>query len=44
MTKLAKAALLVTLAWAAAWAQAAWAQVNVGEQQPEATMPFTMTR
>ena len=36
--KLAKAALLLTLASAAAWAQ-----VNVGEQKPEASLPFTMT-
>src|SRR5258708_3567686 len=36
--KLAKAALLFTLA-----SVAAWAQVNVGEQKPEAGLPFTMT-
>ena len=36
--KLAIAALLITLAPAAAWAQ-----VNVGEQKPEAPLPFTMT-
>ena len=36
--KLAKAALFFTMASAAAWAQ-----VNAGEQKPEATMPFTMT-
>ena len=36
--KLAKAALLVIGA-----AGAAWAQVNVGEQKPEASLPFTMT-
>jgi glucose/arabinose dehydrogenase len=36
--KLAKAALLFTLA-----SVAAWAQVNAGEQKPEASMPFTMT-
>ena len=36
--KLAKAALLFTAASAAAWAQ-----VNVGEQKPEASLPFTMT-
>jgi glucose/arabinose dehydrogenase len=36
--KLAKTALLFTLASAAAWAQ-----VNAGEQKPEASMPFTMT-
>ena len=35
--KLARAALLFTLA------AAAWAQVNVGEQKPEATLPFKMT-
>src|SRR5271169_6609599 len=35
--KLAKAALLLTLA------TAAWAQVNVGEQKPETTQPFKMT-
>ncbi len=36
--KLANAALLLTLASAAAWAQ-----VNAGEQKPEASLPFTMT-
>ena len=36
--KLAKAALLVIGA-----AGTAWTQVNVGEQKPEATLPFTMT-
>src|SRR6266576_1247282 len=36
--KLAKAALLLTLASAAVWAQ-----VNAGEQKPEASLPFTMT-
>src|SRR3984885_9617978 len=36
--RLAKAALLFTLASAAAWAQ-----VNAGEQKPEASMPFSMT-
>jgi glucose/arabinose dehydrogenase len=36
--KLAKAALLFTLV-----PVAAWAQVNVGEQKPEASLPFTMT-
>src|SRR5258706_7679058 len=36
--KLAKAALLFTLA-----SSSAWAQVNVGEQKPEATLPFKMT-
>src|ERR1700683_2877543 len=36
--KLAKAPLLFTLA-----SVAAWAQVNIGEQQPEASLPFTMT-
>jgi len=35
---LARAALLITMVSATAWAQ-----VNVGEQKPEATMPFTMT-
>src|SRR5438105_15028728 len=35
---LAKAALLFTVA-----SGAAWAQVNVGEQKPEASLPFTMT-
>ena len=33
---LARAALLLPLATAAAWAQ-----VNVGEQKPEASLPFT---
>ena len=36
--KLAKSALLLTLASAAVWAQ-----VNAGEQKPEASLPFTMT-
>src|SRR5712691_2620392 len=36
--KLAKAALLLTLATAAGWAQ-----FNAGEQKPEASLPFTMT-
>src|SRR6266480_3058585 len=36
--KLAKAALLLTLATAAGWAQ-----FNAGEQKPEASVPFTMT-
>src|SRR5580704_19655300 len=36
--KLAKAPLLFTLA-----SMAAWAQVNVGEQKPESSLPFTMT-
>ena len=36
--KLAKAALLFTTA-----SVAAWAQVNIGEQKPEASLPFTMT-
>ncbi len=36
--KLAKATLLFTLA-----SVAAWAQVNIGEQKPEASLPFTMT-
>ena len=35
--KLTKAALLVTLA------PAAWAQVNIGELKPEASLPFNMT-
>jgi glucose/arabinose dehydrogenase len=35
--KLATAALLLTSA------MAAWAQVNVGEQKPEATLPFNVT-
>ena len=35
--KLARAALLLTVS------AAAWAQVNVGEQKPEATLPFKMT-
>ena len=38
MMKLAKAVLLLTLASAAAWAQ-----VNAGEQKPEASLPFNMT-
>src|ERR1700677_1284793 len=37
-TKLAKAPLLFSLMSAAAWAQ-----VNIGEQKPEAGLPFTMT-
>src|SRR5580704_17450629 len=36
--KLAKAVLLLVLA-----SVAAWAQVNVGEQKPEDSLPFTMT-
>jgi glucose/arabinose dehydrogenase len=36
--KLAKAPLLFTLV-----SVSAWAQVNVGEQKPEASLPFTMT-
>src|SRR6202451_2218041 len=36
--KLAKATLLFTLA-----SVAVWAQVNIGEQKPEASMPFTLT-
>src|SRR5580658_7447933 len=36
--KLAQAPLLLTLA-----SVAAWAQVNMGEQKPEASLPFTMT-
>jgi glucose/arabinose dehydrogenase len=38
MRKLAKAAWLLTLA-----SVAAWAQINAGEQKPEASLPFTMT-
>ena len=37
--KLAKKALLLTLASAAAWAQ-----VNVGEQMPEAGLPFAILK
>src|SRR5215470_8474888 len=37
--KLAKAVLLLTLA-----AAAVWAQVNAGEQKPEAGLPFTITK
>src|SRR5579859_4037154 len=36
--KLAKAAVLLTFASAAAWAQ-----VNAGTQKPEASLPFSMT-
>src|SRR4051795_6017617 len=36
--RLANAALVLILA-----PVAAWTQVNVGEQKPEATLPFTMT-
>src|SRR5271167_1045026 len=36
--KLANAPLIFTLVSAAAWAQ-----VNVGEQKPQASLPFTMT-
>ncbi|MBV8903762.1 MAG: PQQ-dependent sugar dehydrogenase [Acidobacteriia bacterium] len=36
--KLAKAALLFSLATVAAWSQ-----VNIGEQKPEESLPFTMT-
>jgi glucose/arabinose dehydrogenase len=36
--KFAKVTLLIILS-----SSAAWAQVNVGEQKPEATLPFTMT-
>jgi aldose sugar dehydrogenase len=36
--RFSKAVLLLTLA-----SPAAWAQVNVGEQKPEATLPFEMT-
>ena len=35
---LTKAVLLFTVA-----SMTAWAQVNAGEQQPEASLPFTMT-
>ena len=38
--KLATAALALLLTLAPA---AAWAQVNAGEQKPEASLPFTMT-
>jgi glucose/arabinose dehydrogenase len=38
MKKLARAAVLYAVA-----SVAAWAQVNVGEQKPEASLPFTMT-
>src|SRR6516164_8893396 len=38
MMNMAKAALLLTLASASVWAQ-----VNAGEQKPEATVPFNMT-
>jgi aldose sugar dehydrogenase len=38
MMKLAKAALLLIMASAAAWAQ-----VNAGQQKPEASVPFNMT-
>lgn len=37
MMKLAKAALFIMVS-----AAACWAQVNVGEQKPDATAPFTM--
>jgi len=40
MMKLAKVAMLITLASASS---AAWAQVNMGEQKPEASLPFNMT-
>src|ERR1700735_2595554 len=36
--KFAEAALLFTLA-----SVTAWAQVNIGEQKPEASLPFSMT-
>jgi hypothetical protein len=36
--RIAKRAVLFTLA-----SVVAWAQVNVGEQKPEASLPFTMT-
>src|SRR5215472_91261 len=38
LMKLSKAALVFPLA-----AAAVWAQVNVGEQKPERSLPFTMT-
>jgi glucose/arabinose dehydrogenase len=38
MIKLAKAALLSTVV-----SMAAWAQVNIGEQKPETSLPFNMT-
>src|ERR1700688_2887796 len=38
--RLAKAALALLFTLASA---AAWAQVNAGEQKPEASLPFTMT-
>src|SRR5215510_10935580 len=38
MMKLARVALLLTLA-----SSAVWAQTNVGQQKPEATLPFQMT-
>ena len=43
MMKLAKAALLFTLAALLLTMTAAWAQVNAGEQKPEASLPFTLT-
>src|SRR3954464_9921351 len=39
MMKLAKASLLLIMV-----AAAVWAQVNAGEQKPEASLPFTMTK
>ena len=36
--KMVRAALILTLV-----SVAAWAQVNAGEQKPEASLPFTMT-
>src|ERR1039458_5173576 len=41
--KFAKAALLLTLAALLLSMTAAWAQVNIGAQKPEAGVPFTMT-
>ena len=38
MMKLARVAVLLTLA-----SSAVWAQTNVGEQQAEATLPFQLT-
>ena len=42
MMRLAKVALLVVVSFALPCG-AAWAQVNVGEQKPEAAVPFNMT-
>src|SRR5678810_236522 len=43
MTKVAKTALLVALLSGGAYAPVA-AQVNAGDQKPEATLPFNMTQ